>query len=545
MQRKLFPVILLWFIISLIIAGLSELHPDEAYYWMYSKFLDWGYFDHPPMVAIMTAAGYALFSNELGVRIMVVFLVSLVLWIIPQFNKSIFPTNSWNYGLIIFSIVCIAVLGFTNTPDGYLLFFTALYLLIYKAYLDGKDSWGNVFLWGFVMSCMLYSKYHGILVIGFTVLSNPKLLTQKKFWMAGVFGAILFIPHLWWQYSNDFPSIQYHLVDRSRSSYSLKYTTEYILGQLFYFGPLVGFLFYYYLYKSIAVNQFEKTLKTIAYGFLIFFLIMTFQGRIEANWTVVIVIPFIYFTLKFLHENPGHLKTFRYVAIPGILILLIARIQIVYPIIHIPGDRTNEMRGHRSLTEEVFAKAGKKPVAANTYQNASLLSFYSKVNVTSLNVSSRKNQFDFWDLDKQLYGKEIFFLNNHLKTGQEIVNARGQILFGTPINDPSFLRGVFVKIEELHLEGSEINVQFSIDIKQKYASIYGKSASFLELALRDERGYYSTINKLPLIPENILDNQEFFISGKIEEQDLSSGKLVVLLRTPGLGIWTISPLKID
>ena len=28
-----------------------QLHPDEAYYWLWSRYLDWSYFDHPPMVA--------------------------------------------------------------------------------------------------------------------------------------------------------------------------------------------------------------------------------------------------------------------------------------------------------------------------------------------------------------------------------------------------------------------------------------------------------------------------------------------------------------
>ena len=42
-----------WTIITLIQAWGTELFDDEAYYWVYSKFLDWGYFDHPPMVALL------------------------------------------------------------------------------------------------------------------------------------------------------------------------------------------------------------------------------------------------------------------------------------------------------------------------------------------------------------------------------------------------------------------------------------------------------------------------------------------------------------
>jgi hypothetical protein len=37
-----------WLLINLIQAGSTELFDDEAYYWIYSRYPDWGYFDHPP-----------------------------------------------------------------------------------------------------------------------------------------------------------------------------------------------------------------------------------------------------------------------------------------------------------------------------------------------------------------------------------------------------------------------------------------------------------------------------------------------------------------
>ena len=59
-QRKVFYS--LWLIAGLLHAGLSGLLDDEAYYRMYAKFPDWGYFDHPPMVGVLIRAGTSLFS---------------------------------------------------------------------------------------------------------------------------------------------------------------------------------------------------------------------------------------------------------------------------------------------------------------------------------------------------------------------------------------------------------------------------------------------------------------------------------------------------
>jgi len=53
----------------LVYAGSVELMPEEAYYWNYSRHLDFGYLDHPPMVAWLIRLGTALFGqSEFGVR---------------------------------------------------------------------------------------------------------------------------------------------------------------------------------------------------------------------------------------------------------------------------------------------------------------------------------------------------------------------------------------------------------------------------------------------------------------------------------------------
>ncbi len=49
----------LWIPLLLFAALLANLYswfalgtlPDEAYYWLWSERLQWGYFDHPPLIA--------------------------------------------------------------------------------------------------------------------------------------------------------------------------------------------------------------------------------------------------------------------------------------------------------------------------------------------------------------------------------------------------------------------------------------------------------------------------------------------------------------
>jgi len=74
---------LIFFTINIVQALLTDLHGDEAYYWRYAQDLDWGYFDHPPMTALMIKIGGLFFSGELGVRIITVlfsFISIFIMW---------------------------------------------------------------------------------------------------------------------------------------------------------------------------------------------------------------------------------------------------------------------------------------------------------------------------------------------------------------------------------------------------------------------------------------------------------------------------------
>src|SRR3954467_9530609 len=97
-----------WTALNILQAFTLEIHADEAYYWMYSRFLSWGYFDHPPMVAIFIRIGDKLMHNELGLRLMTIITSSLsiyILWLIlKKYAVEILPFIMVTGGIFIFSI---------------------------------------------------------------------------------------------------------------------------------------------------------------------------------------------------------------------------------------------------------------------------------------------------------------------------------------------------------------------------------------------------------------------------------------------------------
>src|ERR1700724_4821261 len=57
-------------VLRLVAAAWTPLTFDEAYYWMWSKHLAGGYYDHPPMVALVIRLGTMIAGDtELGVRL--------------------------------------------------------------------------------------------------------------------------------------------------------------------------------------------------------------------------------------------------------------------------------------------------------------------------------------------------------------------------------------------------------------------------------------------------------------------------------------------
>src|SRR5690349_2463772 len=61
--------------LRLLAAAWTPITFDEAYYWTWSKHLAGGYYDHPPMVALVIRAGTMIAGDtELGVRLVSVLL---------------------------------------------------------------------------------------------------------------------------------------------------------------------------------------------------------------------------------------------------------------------------------------------------------------------------------------------------------------------------------------------------------------------------------------------------------------------------------------
>ncbi len=438
------------FIINILQAHFTELIFDEAYYWYYAKNIAWGYFDHPPMVAWLIRLSSVFFNGELGVRFMSCLLsviTVILLWLMIDDSKKksfIVP-----FFVVVFSTTLLNLYGFFTLPDTPLLFFTALFLWVYKRFIEKPTVILSLSL-GIVMAALMYSKYHAVLVIVFVLLSNLKLLRNRFAWLAVLVALLCYSPHFLWLYEHDFISIKYHLFDRPNQAYSFeKFTGGYFLNLMALFG-FVFPLAYYILYKTKPQDLFKKALVFLTYGVLIFFFFSSFSKRVQTQWVIVISIPMILLVFNFIIDHERLRKWVVGLGVVNIIVLFYARAALInhhlIPIYY-------ESHGNKEWVSRLAYEVSDAPVVfENSYRNAPMYEFYSGKKAISLNnINYRQNQYSIDDAEASVQHQKVFYVSQYVKKpGLTYPRIDGTIYYGEYIdNFESFRRLQFIVDEEI------------------------------------------------------------------------------------------------
>jgi hypothetical protein len=427
--------LLAWTALNIIQSATLELHADEAYYWLYSRFLDWGYFDHPPMVALFIRFGDSIMHNELGLRLLTITASTgsiYILWIIlKEYNA-----NARLFVTVIACMFMCHMYGFTTTPDAPLFFFAVVFYYFYRKYLL-QDSWLLGVILGAVVACLLYSKYHAILLIGFTVLSNIKLLKRGSFWLAVVLAGVLYIPHILWQMHHDFPSLNYHLSERSADTYHPEFTYLYPLGQLLMAGPLIGWFLFYKGFTVKINDAFIRCLMVNSIGTPIFFLITSFRGEVQPQWTYIAFAPLILLIVINFAQKPNIPKWFYPVAYINIAIIVAIRLTLIAGV---PIGRLQSQFGFKNWALTVRQKIGDNYIMFNEgFQNPSKYDYYNNT-LKGFAYDSRyyrSTQFDIWPIEDSLQHKRVYYLIPFKQPGvtTDSIKVSAGTWYGGWIND--------------------------------------------------------------------------------------------------------------
>lgn len=393
-----------WWIANLVQAGFTELANDEAYYHMFAERLAWGYFDHPPVTALLVWAGERLFGGELGVRFFFTVLQPLYLWILWRLIR---PADAGRRDAALFVVVSAATLmlqlyGFIAVPDGPLMFTTALFLLTFKWFSENRR---RAWLWmGIAMALMAYSKYHGALVVLFALAANPRQLLRPALYSSGAVALLLLVPHLVWQYEHDWASFAYHLSGRN-SVFRPGYVVEFLANMLVVFNPFFVPLYVQAWRKVKPQTPVGRALKLLPVAFIVFFVLSSLRGYVQPQWVIVSCFGLVCVLFAYARRHP---RTRRYVMRAGgvtVGLIVLARLVMIFNPLGIRFEVFNNPESYAAIAAEAD---GRPVVFRYGYAVAAKYAFYTGGEAyCQPNIRYRTHQWQFRDDDSQFIGREV------------------------------------------------------------------------------------------------------------------------------------------
>jgi 4-amino-4-deoxy-L-arabinose transferase-like glycosyltransferase len=283
----------------LVAAACTPLTFDEAYYWTWSKSLAGGFYDHPPMVAMVIRAGTLIAGDtQLGVRLFSILLALPMSWAVYRAAAILFasPVVASTAAILLNVTMMVSVETMIITPDSPLVVGSAFVLFfLAKVFETGRGAWWLAV--GAAVGAALLSKYNALFfgpIILVWMVAVPELrrwLISPWPYLGGLVALALFSPVLLWNADHQWVSFikQFGRVPVQR--FTPNYLAAFIPGQVLLATPavfLLGASGIYALHKGMAGTR---------------------AAAVLINATVLLVV--LYFGVHSLHAevHPDYLST--------------------------------------------------------------------------------------------------------------------------------------------------------------------------------------------------------------------------------------------
>jgi len=423
-----------WLAIHFAFSILYQLAPDEAYYWVWSRHLAFGYLDHPPMVAYLIRLGTLLGSSEFCVRWPMTLLAAANLLLIAWTARRLIGHKRAGafVGIAMLCSPIFTILGSFATPDTPIYFFETAALVtalsIFSPGLldaarrppDNVPEYDSLtrgrrwLLFGLLLGLAVVSKYTGAL-LGFAVLGallwsaeGRRHLQTRWPWLGAALSLAVFSPVIWWNYQRDWPSFRFQMSHAGASPddhLTLRYLGDFLSGQAGACTPVLFFLCIFVLavyWSRRGLQMVERILLLAATIPLATIAVSAFRQRPEINWPVFAYFPALLLVGLYLadHWTPRLVTTARVAIIVELVFTILLHLpQLFWAVApRISVAAWDQQYGWPQLAAETTRRAGDLPVIATQYQDASELSFYMPDHpmIWPVPYSKRPNAFDFF-----------------------------------------------------------------------------------------------------------------------------------------------------
>jgi 4-amino-4-deoxy-L-arabinose transferase-like glycosyltransferase len=391
-------------------AALPIYYNDEAYYWLWSRHLALGYFDHPPAVAFLIRAGTALFGDTaFGVRSVGIALVSVATFCVWRTASLLLGEREDGVRAALFYNLMLmpTVTAIPLVPDPPALACSAAFMwALAELAVGGKGWWWLVA--GLFAGMGLLSKYTMFFFCAGAVLwlllikdARPWLKTVWP-WIGGVVALILFLPNIVWNAQHGWETFAFQFGRIARVDAKLWSLPEFVGGQIVGASPIILFFALRGFWRECKSS--EKSLLAALLGpSIAYFMIHALHGRVHVNW-----VSFVYPTLAVSaadgFRSNSDPRWVRAAAIPvATVILALSYAEGFLRVLPLDGNKRVEVvdqnfdPGMRELAAQVLREAsslGAHALVTADYRTTAWLKFYLP---TSIPVIEATEEFRYPD----------------------------------------------------------------------------------------------------------------------------------------------------
>jgi hypothetical protein len=244
-------------------AACTPLTFDEAYYWTWSKNLAGGFYDHPPMVAMVIRAGTLIAGDtQLGVRLFSILLALPMSWAVYRAAQILFasPVVASTAAILLNATLMVSVETMIILPDSPLVVASAFILFfLAKVFETGRGAWWLAV--GAAVGAALLSKYNALFfgpIILVWLVAVPELrrwLISPWPYLGGLVALAMFSPVLLWNADHQWVSFIKQFGRVLPGRFRPQYLATFVLGQVLLATPavfLLGASGIYALHKGVA-----------------------------------------------------------------------------------------------------------------------------------------------------------------------------------------------------------------------------------------------------------------------------------------------------
>jgi 4-amino-4-deoxy-L-arabinose transferase-like glycosyltransferase len=294
-------------------AGTTDLYPDEAQYWLWSRTPDFGYFSKPPLVAWIIAATTAFAGDEpFGVRLAAPFLHAGTALVILAIGRRLYDARTGCWSAVVYiTLPAVSIsAGIISTDVPLLLCWAvALYAFVRareEAPAGGGWRWwiavgaaaGVGLLAKYAMAYWLLSALIFVLAVREERRHLPRLLAATALALA------IYSPNFFWNLNHQFVSYAH-----TEANANLGGTLFHPIAFLEFFGSQFGVfgpVFFGALIVVVATarrslaGRREQLLAVFALPTLAMMLIVAFLSRAQPNWSAPTYVSAVVLVVAFL-----------------------------------------------------------------------------------------------------------------------------------------------------------------------------------------------------------------------------------------------------